>query len=178
MSHCACAWIIVAYPMPRVDDMIDALGKAKFVTTLDLARGYWQVPVPEESRPLTAFPVPRDALWSAATFQRMMDRVLADCSGYAAAYLDDVIIHSTCWEDHVRHVPNVLQKLRRAGLTQFGMNSCSYLGHVVGNGEVQPEKAKLQAVEKFPTPTTKKQVRDSRDTTVSLSPTLLRWQPH
>ena len=47
-----------AYLMPRVDDMIDALGKAKFITTLDLACGYWQVPVPEESRPLTAFATP------------------------------------------------------------------------------------------------------------------------
>ena len=97
-----------------------------------------------------------------ATFQRM---VLADCFEYAAAYLDDVIIHSTCWEDHVCHVRIVLQKLRRAGLTikpkksQFGMDSCSYLGHVIGNGEVHPEKAKLQAVEEFPTPTMKKQVR-------------------
>ena len=164
-----------AYPMPRVDDMIDALGKAKYITTLDLARGYWQVPVLEESRPLTAFATPYGLYQfrvmpfglqgAPATFQRMMDQVLADCSEYAAAYLDDVIIHSTCWEDHVRHVRDVLQKLRRAGLTikpkkcQFGMNSCLYLGHVVGNGEVRPEKAKLQAVEEFPTPTTKKQVR-------------------
>ena len=116
-----------AYPMPRVDDMIDALGKAKYITTLDLARGYWQVPVLEESRPLTAFATPYGLYQfrvmpfglqgAPATFQRMMDQVLADCSEYAAAYLDDVIIHSTCWEDHVRHVRDVLQKLRRAGLT-------------------------------------------------------------
>ena len=47
-----------AYPMPRVDNMIDALGKAKYITTLDLARGYWQVPVEEESRSRTAFTTP------------------------------------------------------------------------------------------------------------------------
>ena len=89
-----------AYPMPRVDDMIDALGKAKYITTLDLARGYWQVPVLEESRPLTAFATPYGLYQfrvmpfglqgAPATFQRMMDQVLADCSEYAAAYLDDV----------------------------------------------------------------------------------------
>ena len=44
-----------AYPMPRVDNLIDSLGEAKYVTTLDLARGYWQVPVDKESRPHTAF---------------------------------------------------------------------------------------------------------------------------
>ena len=47
-----------AYPMPHVNDMIDALGKAKFITTLDLTRGFWQVPVQEYSRPLTAFATP------------------------------------------------------------------------------------------------------------------------
>ena len=161
-----------AYPMPRVDDMIDTLGKAKYITTLDLARGYWQVPVEEQSRSRTAFATPFGLFQfkvmpfglhgAPATFQRMMDQLLVDC---AAAYLDDVVIHSTTWEDHIRHISDVLQKLRRTGLTirpkkcQFGMDSCSYLGHVVGNGQVRPEETKLHAVREFPTPTTKKRVR-------------------
>ena len=164
-----------AYPMPRVDDMIDALGKAKYITTLDLARGYWQVPVQEESRPRTAFATPFGLFQfrvmpfglqgAPATFQRMMDQLLVGCNDYAAAYLDDVVIHSTSWEDHLHHIRSILQKLREAGLTikpqkcQFGTESCSYLGHVVGNGEVRPEESKLQAVKAFPTPVTKKQVR-------------------
>jgi hypothetical protein len=75
-----------AYPMPRVDDLIDSLGKSKNVTTLDLARGYWQVPVEKESRPLTAFAtlyglfqfrvMPVSLHGAPATFQRMMDSVL------------------------------------------------------------------------------------------------------
>ena len=73
-----------AYPMPRVDDLIDSLGKAKFVTTLDLSRGYWQVPVEKESRPYTAFTTPYGFFQfrvmpfglhgAPATFQRMMGR--------------------------------------------------------------------------------------------------------
>ena len=164
-----------AYPMPRVDDMIDSLGKAKYITTLDLARGYWQVPVQEASRPLTAFATPYGLFQfrvmpfglqgAPATFQRMMDQLLTECTDYAAAYLDDVVIHSISWEDHVQHINEVLQRLRRAGLTirpkkcQFGMSNCSYLGHIVGNGEVRPEEVKLQAVREFPTPITKKRVR-------------------
>ena len=164
-----------AYPMPRVDDMIDALGKAKYITTLDLARGYWQVPVQEESRSRTAFPTPFGLFQfrvmpfglhgAPATFQRMMDQILIGCIGYAAAYLDDVIIHSNTWEDHICHITEVLRKLKEAGLTirpkkcQFCMERCSYLGHVVGNREVRPEEAKMQAVSYFPTPTTKKRVR-------------------
>ena len=164
-----------AYPMPRVDDLIDSLGKAKYITTLDLARGYWQVPVQEESRPHTAFTTPYGLFQfkvmpfglhgAPATFQRMMDGLLAGCSGFAAAYLDDVVIFSTDWGDHIRHIHSILGKLREAGLTikpkkcQFAMDQCTYLGHVVGNGEVRPDKSKIQAVKDFPTPATKRQVR-------------------
>ena len=164
-----------AYPMARVDDLIDSLGKAKYVTTLDLARGYWQVPVHEESRPRTAFATPYGLFefkvmpfglhGAPATFQRMMDDVLRECSDYAAAYLDDVVIHSTTWEDHTHHIRSVLSTLRGAGLTvkpkkcQLAMKTCTYFGHVVGNGEVRPEEGKVKAVVNYPTPTTKKQVR-------------------
>lgn len=84
---------------------------------------------------------------------------------FVAAYLDDVVIHSTSWDDHLLHLRTVLKKLRQAGLTvkpqkcQIAMAQCSYLGHVVGNGEVSPEAAKIDSVRNFPTPTTKKQVR-------------------
>ena len=98
-------------------------------------------------------------------YRRLMDQILIGCIGYAAAYFDDVIIHSNTWEDHICHITEVLRKLKEAGLTirpkkcQFGMERCSYLGHVIGNGEVRPEEAKTQAVSNFPTPTTKKRVR-------------------
>ena len=77
-----------AYPMPRVDDLIDSLGKARYITTLDLARGYWQVPVEKESRSRTAFTTPFGLFQfkvmpfglhgAPATFQRMMDEILRD----------------------------------------------------------------------------------------------------
>ena len=97
-----------------------------------------------------------------ATFQRMMDSVVRECYPYAAAYLDDVVIHSANWEDHTCHIRRVLQKLRDAGLTvkpkkcQLAMSRCTYLGHVVG----QPEQSKLEAVKDYPTPTLKKTSED------------------
>ena len=164
-----------AYPMPRVDDLIDRLGKARYITTLDLSRGYWQVPVDEESRPMTAFTTPYGLFQfrvmpfglhgAPATFQRMMDNLLWDVGPYAAAYLDDLIIHSEEWGDHLDQVRTILQKLRKAGLTlkpkkcQFAMAHCAYLGHVVGGGEVRPEDSKVQSVRSFPIPAVKKQVR-------------------
>ena len=47
-----------AYPIPRVDDLLDQLGRAKYITTLDLSRGYWQVPMAEEARKIMAFTTP------------------------------------------------------------------------------------------------------------------------
>ena len=100
-----------------------------------------------------------------ATFQRMMDRVLHGLGEFAAAYLDDIVIHSSSWEEHLAHLRAVLERLRAAGLTakprkwQFAMAQCVYLGHVVGNGLICPEQSKMEAVEVFPVPETKKQVR-------------------
>ena len=116
-----------AYPMPRFDDLIDRLGTAKFMTTLDLTRGYWQVPVAEDSRQHTTFTTPFGlyqftvmpfGLQSApATFQRMMDVLLKGTRSYAVVYLDDLVIFSQSWEEHCEHLRTVLQRLREAGLT-------------------------------------------------------------
>ena len=144
-----------AYPMPRIDDLIDRLGKAKFITMLDLTRGYWQVLMASTSRHLTAFTTPFGLFQfkvmpfglqgAPATFQRLMDQVLKGLESYVAAYIDDLVIHSRTWGEHLAQVRSVLQRLREAGLTaklskcQFGMAQCVYLGHIVGNGMVQPE---------------------------------------
>ena len=91
-----------------------------------------------------------------------MDAVL---HGQEQSSADDVIIHSLTWEEHVAHIRAVLQCLKNARLTakyqkyKFGMRQCSFLGHIVGGGVVQPDSDKVKAVELFPTPRTKKQVR-------------------
>ena len=143
-----------AYPMPRVDEMIDKLGSARYLTTLDLSRGYWQVPVSKESQPLTAFVTPFGLYQfrvmpfglngAPATFQRLMDHVLRGLEEFSATYIDDVVIFSLTWESHLENVRTVLGQLRQVGLTakpwkcQFGMDECTYLGHVVGGGMVKP----------------------------------------
>uniref|UniRef100_A0A9J7YCJ2 Gypsy retrotransposon integrase-like protein 1 n=1 Tax=Cyprinus carpio carpio TaxID=630221 RepID=A0A9J7YCJ2_CYPCA len=92
------------YPMPRVDELLDRLGRARFISTLDLTKGYWQVPLTEQTKPKTAFSTP-SGHWqyqvlpfglhgAPATFQRLMDVLLRPHQAYAAAYIDDVVIHS------------------------------------------------------------------------------------
>ena len=90
---------------------------------------------------------------------------MMDVLEYAAAYLDDLVVFSRSWTEHLQHLRSVLQRLREAGLTakpskcQIGMRHCIYLGYRVGNGEIQPEASKIDAVSKFPQPISKKDVR-------------------
>ena len=164
-----------AYPMPRIDNLIDRLGAAKYITTLDLTRGYWQVPVAKEDQHKTAFitpfglfqfrVMPFGLCGAPATFQRMMDRLIEGLEDFTAAYLDDLVIHSDNWAEHLQHIQCVLHKLQEAGLTakpakcQIAMAQCTYLGQIVGGGKVCPETDKLEAVKGFPVSITKKQVR-------------------
>ncbi len=86
------------YPMPRVDELVERLGRAAYLTTLDLCKGYWQVPITPESKELTALKtpfghfqfrvLPFELHGAPATFQRMMDKILWGTEEYAAAYLD------------------------------------------------------------------------------------------
>ena len=131
-----------AYLMPRVDELLDRLGTARFFTTLDLTKGYWQIPLSPESKEKTAFSTPFGLFGAPATFQRLMDRVLFPHAAYAAAYLDDVIIHSNTWAERVRQVAAVLESLRQAGLT------------------ANPSSVdKTAAIAACPRPKTKKEVR-------------------
>lgn len=93
--------------MPRVEELIERLGKAKYLTTLDLCKGYLQVPLTETSKDLTTFRVPSGLYrfrtmpfglhGAPATFQRLVDEVLRGADGYAAAYIDDIVV----LEDHM-----------------------------------------------------------------------------
>ena len=87
-----------------------------------------------------------------------MDRVIQGCEDYAAAYLDDLVIFSNSWKEHLEQLEVALSRIQKAGLTikaskcQMGMEECVYLGHIVGNGVVRPEAGKVEAVKTFPIP--------------------------
>ncbi len=163
------------YPMPRVDELLYRLGRARYISTLDLTKGYWQVPLSAEARPKSAFSTP-SGHWpyrtlpfglhgAPATFQRLMDILLRPHQQYAAAYLDDVVIHSECWEDHLGRLRRVLMELRRAGVTanprkcHLALFEAKYLGFQVGRGLIKPQEKKVEAVRAAPRPGTKTQVQ-------------------
>ena len=164
-----------AYPMPRIDDLIDRVGHAKYLTKIDLSRGYWQVPMDEDSIPVSAFVTPHGHFqWrympfglrnAPATFQRLVREVLQGLEEFTGAYLDDIIIFSSSWQDHARHIQLVFERIRQAGLTLkrakcvFATAEVDFLGHKVGLGKVEPRRQTVQALIDFPRPTAQKQLR-------------------
>ena len=159
------------YPLPRVDDCVDNVGRAKFVTKLDLLKGYWQVPLTPRAQLISAFVTPNSFLQytvmpfgvrnAPATFQRLVNIVLSGLSG-CEAYLDDIVVYSDSWEDHMAQLRAVFCRLREANLTlnlakcEFGPATVTYLGKVVGGGQVRPVHSKVEAILSFPPPVTRR----------------------
>ena len=116
-----------AYPLPRVDDILDTLGGSKWFSTLDLKSGYWQVKVDSSSREKTAFTtseglyefkvMPFGLCNAPATFQRLMNRVLCDVNWVEClVYIDDTVVIGRTFEQHPSNLGTVLSRLRQAGL--------------------------------------------------------------
>lgn len=163
-----------SFPLPRMDDCVDHMGSAKFVTKLDLLKGYWQVPLTERASEVSAFVTPDNFLQytvmpfglrnAPATFQRLMGMVLNSIDN-CEVYLDDIMVYSSHWTDHVNSLHKVFERLKQASLTlnlakcEFGKAVVMYLGKKVGQGQVRPVDAKVQAILDFPAPQTRREFR-------------------
>ena len=162
-----------SFPIPRIADCIDQIGNAKFVSTFDMLKGYWQVPLTQRAREISAFVTPSGLYQykvmpfgmknAPATFQRMVNKLVRDIDG-CEGYIDDVVIFSDNWSDHIRQIERFFQIMREAKLTinlmksEFGKATVKYLGHIVGQGQVRPLDAKIQTIVKYPIPTSRKEL--------------------
>ena len=165
-----------AYPLPRIDSTVESLRGSVYFTTLDLASGYWQVELDEKSKEKTAFSVPSGhyefnvmpfGLTNApATFQRVMECILSGLNNSECLiYLDDVIVFSTSFQEHLQRLQTVLTKLRDAGLLlklskcKFAQEEVPYLGFIVSSKGVRPNPDKVKAVLDYPNPANPKALR-------------------
>ena len=168
------------FPLPRIDDLLDQLGKAKYFTTLDLAAGYWQILVHPDAREKTAFithrglyefrVMPFGLTNAPAAFQRLMQLVLTDLNPedgeeFVNVYIDDVIVFSASLDDHLNHLQRVLNRISEVGLKlkpakcHFAKEEVQYLGYLVTREGLRPTEDHLKAVSEFPVPKNIKEVR-------------------
>ena len=101
-----------------------------------------------------------------AAFQGLMNDILREClDRFASAFLDDIIIYSRTLEEHKRHVMEVLERLRKAGLylkrkkCQFHKTEVEFLGVIISRGTIRMDPAKVKAITDWPTPTRVKEVQ-------------------
>ena len=166
-----------AHPLPRIDDTLEALKGAKIFSTLDLKSGYWQVPIKEEHKSKTAFWTSSGQLFefnqlpfglcnALATFSRLMDNVLSGLSWEVCLYyLDDIIVFSRDWEEHLQQLRMVLSRLREANLRlghkkcTLAQSSVTFLGHLVFEDGLQPDPRLSDSISDIQPPMTVSQVR-------------------
>ena len=168
------------FPLPRIDDLLDQLGRARYFSTLDLASGFWQIRMEPLAQEKTAFVTPHGlfefrvmpfGLTNApAVFQRLMQQVLAglnpeDGNEFVTAYIDDILVFSPTLREHLDHLQKVIDRLREASLKlnpkkcKFVSEEVDYLGHVITAGGLKPNPRLTDAVQKFPEPQNLQDVR-------------------
>ena len=166
-----------AEPISDQEEIFSQLSRDNLFTKMDLSKGYWQVPVAEDSKKYTAFVVPGvngghfefnfmpfGLVNSAQSFSRIRRKLLHGLKN-VRNYIDDILIHTTTWEEHVKLLKEVLRRLRKAGLTArpskcfIGCSEVEFLGHVVGKGVTKPRPIKVEAIKAAPQPATKTQLR-------------------
>ena len=158
-------------PIPRIQDILDALGGSQWFSTLDMSKAYHQGYIHEKFRHLTAFVTPWTIYeWiripfglrnAPPAFQRYMYRLLGDYTGrICEPYLDDVLTHSKTFDQHVDDLEKVLVRLHENGVKlraekcQFAKREVRYLGRLVSGEGYRPDPEDTKVLEKFRVPPT------------------------
>lgn len=160
------------FPLPLIDECITELGGCQYFTTLDLTSAYYQVALSEDAKPKTAFAVnnclyefnrmPYGLKNAPALFQRMMQVVLKNLG--ILPYIDDIIIANKNFDEHLRSIKNVLQRLNdvnlkvKPGKCLFAFNEVKYLGFIVSENGIKPDPEKVAKLKSMNVPQNSKEV--------------------
>lgn len=166
-----------AYPIPHIEGLLMRLSDTFFISAIDLKDAFWQIPLSKASREKTAFTVAGRPLYqytvmpfglcnSPQTMMRLMDLVIpAELKERVFVYLDDLLVFSRSFEEHLVLLERVAKCIRLSGLTinleksRFCMKQVNYLGFLIGNGVIQTTDEKVSAIKSFSIPKTPKEVR-------------------
>lgn len=165
------------YPMPLIDNILNKLRDAKYLSSIDLKSAFFQIPLEESSRPKTAFAVYGKGLFefcvmpfglsnAPKTMVRLMDMVIGpSLEPESFVFLDDIIVASSDFQTHIKTLKTVHQRLKEANLTvnwkkcEFCRPSLKYLGFVVDQQGLRTDPDKVSAILNYPTPKNTTEVR-------------------
>lgn len=158
-----------SYPIPLIEDMLNAVGQSSWFNLIDLKSAYWQIPMEASSICKTAFTtqkghyeflrMPFGLVWAVLRFQGFAEKVLRPISDICRAYLDDFLNHANSFEGACQGLVKVLSVLREAKLTtsfakcKFMMRELPYLGFLLTKNGVKVDPAKTEAVRNLQEPT-------------------------
>ena len=165
-----------AYPLPRIDMCLESLASAKIFSTCDLQSGYWQIAMNEKDKAKTAFitkyglfeytKMPFGVCNGPSTFQRCMELIFRGVQWKTLLiYLDDIIIFSSNFEEHMERLDEVLKRLQNAGLKlkpskcEFLQDELLFLGHMVGKEGVRPNPKIIESVQSWKVPANVKEMQ-------------------
>lgn len=166
-----------SFPLPHVDRILCNLRNAKFISSIDLRKAFWQIPLDEASKEKTAFSiigrghyqfnvVPFGLCNAAQTQQRLVDSIFGPkYEPHIFSYLDDILICSPTFEHHIELLKTVQKLLKEAGLTinlekcNFFKTTLKYLGFIVGNNSLATDPAKVESMTNYPRPQTSTEVK-------------------
>ena len=143
-------------PMPTAEELFQKTGNDKIFSKIDLSKGYWQIKVAEEDIPKTSFVTPDG--------HRGLSRILKDVDN-VLFYWDDILVHTSSWEDHVKTLRELFQPLNEADLTIrpskciLGTDNVDFIGHRLSEGVKGLHDDNVRNIMEAARPTTKKQVR-------------------
>ena len=168
-----------SYALPRIEELLDALARSKYFSVLDMKSGYHQIELVEEHKeraafivaPLGFFEYNRMTMGLAkapATYQRLMEECLGDLHlKVCLVFLDDIIIFSDTFKEHLDRIERVLLRLRECGLKlnpkkcSFCQEKVKYVGHIVSANRIEADPEKCDKVVNRPTPRTPEEVSTS-----------------
>ena len=154
--------VVSTFPLPKIQKLLSRLIHCKYFSSLDLHSGYYHISLTEEIKRKTAFItadgkyqwniVPFGLATAVSTFQYLMSKVLIGLNHFTFTYLDDVLIFSKFWKEHLQHLNTVFNRFKTAGLKiklskcQFFKTQLHYLGHKISADGLEPLPEKLEAI--------------------------------
>ncbi|XP_033227080.1 uncharacterized protein LOC117179418 [Belonocnema kinseyi] len=159
-----------AYLMRNINTILDKLSSARYISEIDLSQAFHQIPLSNECKEFTAFPVPDMETYhynripfglsgAPATFQRLLDLLITpEFEPHAFSYMDDIVVVSETFEDHIYWLENVLDAIVNAGLmansdkSELGCSRVRYLRYLVDKTGMHPDPEKIKPITSYPAP--------------------------